>query len=65
MSRYQLRDPDGTVVGEESFDSFESADAWAQGAGAPDGWTLFQQIGGQWTPARLDPTELGGTAADA
>jgi hypothetical protein len=64
MSRYQLRDPDGTVVGEESFDSFESADAWAQGSGAPDGWTLFQQIGGQWTAARLDPTELGDAPQD-
>ena len=59
MSRYQLRDTDGAVIAEESFDSFETADAWAQGYGASDGWTLFQQIGGRWTAARLDPTALG------
>jgi hypothetical protein len=64
MSRYQLRDKDGEVIAEESFDSFESADAWAQGSEAPDGWTLYQQIGGEWTAARFDPTGLGdaGTA---
>jgi hypothetical protein len=56
MGRYQLREDDGSVVAEESFESFETANAWAIEADAKPGWTLFQQIGGDWTPARFDPS---------
>ena len=56
MGRYQLREDDGSVVAEESFDSFETANAWALETDAKPGWTLFQQIGGDWTPARFDPS---------
>ena len=56
MSRYQLREDDGSVVAEESFDSFETAKAWAIETDPKPGWTLFQQIGGDWTPARFDPS---------
>jgi hypothetical protein len=55
MSSYQLRSADGTVLAKESFDSFETANAWALEQDA-EGWTLFEMIGGQWTPARFDPS---------
>jgi hypothetical protein len=56
MGRYQLREDDDSVVAEESFDSFETANAWAIEQDAKPGWTLFQQIGGDWTAARFDPS---------
>lgn len=56
MSRYQLREEDGNVVGEESFDSFETANAWALEQDVKPGWTLYQQIAGDWTAARFDPS---------
>jgi len=56
MSQYQLRSDDGTVLGEESFDSFDTANAWALEQDVEPGWTLFQQLGGEWTAARVDPS---------
>jgi hypothetical protein len=56
MSRYQLRTDDGEVITEESFDSFETANAWALQQDVEPGWTLYQQIGGEWTAARFDPS---------
>jgi hypothetical protein len=56
MGRYQLREDDGSVVAEESFDSFEEANAWSIEQDAKPGWTLYQQIAGDWTPARFDPS---------
>ncbi|MET0467796.1 MAG: hypothetical protein ABW075_11955 [Aeromicrobium sp.] len=56
MSRYQLREDDGSVVAEESFASFEEANAWSIEQDAKPGWTLFQQIAGEWTAARHDPS---------
>lgn len=56
VSRYQLREDDGAVIGEESFDSFETANAWALEQDVKPGWTLFQQIAGEWTAARFDPS---------
>jgi hypothetical protein len=56
MSRYQLRTDDDAVIAEESFDSFETANAWALQQDVPSGWTLYQQIGGEWTAARFDPS---------
>jgi hypothetical protein len=56
MSRYQLRNDDGDILAEESFDSFETANSWALQQDVDPGWTLFQQIGGEWTAARFDPS---------
>lgn len=56
MSRYQLRNADGDILAEESFDSFESANSWALQQDVVPGWTMFQQIGGEWTAARFDPS---------
>ncbi|MCD9198735.1 hypothetical protein [Aeromicrobium wangtongii] len=56
MGRYQLRNDDGDVIAEESFDSFESANAWALLQDVGPGWTLFQHLGGEWTAARFDPS---------
>lgn len=56
MGQYQLRSDDGTILAEESFDSFDTANAWALEQDVDPGWTMFQQIGGDWTPARFDPT---------
>ncbi len=55
MSRFQLRDADGEVLLEESFDSFEEANVWALEQDVAPGWTLFEQAAGQWSPARIDP----------
>lgn len=56
MSSYQLRSDDGTVLAEESFDSFDTANAWALEQDVAPGWTMFEMIGGQWTAARFDPS---------
>jgi hypothetical protein len=57
MSRYQLRQDDGSVIAEETFTEFEAANAWALEQDVAPGWTLFQQIGGEWTAARFDPAD--------
>lgn len=55
MGQYQLQDADGTVVAQESFDDFDEASAWATGhEGAGEGWTMLQQVGGDWVPAQRD-----------
>lgn len=56
MSRYQIRDTSGATVAEGSFAEFDEANAWATQQGADPGWTMFQQLGGEWVAARRDPT---------
>ncbi|MCW2770814.1 MAG: hypothetical protein JWR27_2247 [Aeromicrobium sp.] len=59
MGQYQIRDTSDGVIAEESFGDFEEANTWALEQDAAAGWTLFQQIGGDWVPARHDPTPAG------
>jgi hypothetical protein len=59
MGTYQLRDASDQVIAEDSFGDFEDANVWAIEQDAPEGWTLFQQIGGDWVPARHDPEAAG------
>lgn len=55
MAQFQLQDADGNVVGQESFTDFDEASAWATGhESAGQGWTMLQQIGGEWVPAHRD-----------
>ena len=55
MSRFQLRDASDAVIAEESFPTFDEANVWSLEQDVEPGWTLFEQIAGQWTPARTDP----------
>lgn len=55
MGRYQLRSADGSVVAEESLESFDAASVWALEQDVEPGWTLFQHLDGQWTAAQSDP----------
>ena len=56
MSQFQIRDTEDAVVSEDSFGSFDEADVWATEQDLEPGWTMFQLIGGEWTPARRDPS---------
>ncbi len=56
MSKYQMRDVEDRIVAEESFGSFEEANAWATMQDVRPGWTLFQRMGDDWIPARHDPS---------
>ncbi|WP_159085913.1 hypothetical protein [Aeromicrobium chenweiae] len=55
MSKYQIRDAEGEVLAEDSFDTFDDANVWATQQEVEPGWTMFQQMGGEWVAARHDP----------
>ncbi|MCW2831585.1 MAG: hypothetical protein JWP31_2277 [Aeromicrobium sp.] len=56
MSKYEIRDASGHTVAEASFDTFDEANAWSTEQDIGPGWTMFQQMSGEWVAARHDPS---------